>query len=77
MKKNTKKNTKHPRQYTDMTARGVNEFRENKIVSELLRLGPLSMREIDRMDFDLGDRRQFAQLQGFTVHRTGRSGIRH
>lgn len=46
---------------------GVRRFQRNKIVAYLLDLGPFDMNAIALVDFPERDRRQFAQLIGYSV----------
>jgi hypothetical protein len=46
---------------------GTQRFRENAIVGFLLNAGPFDMNQLAYMPFSLEDRRQFAQLIGYSV----------
>lgn len=56
---------------------GVYRFRENKIVSLLLRAGPFDMNKLACMDFSDADHRQFAQLIGYSVSGYGGLSYAH
>lgn len=62
---------KHPMQPVVLDAHGVIRFKENKIVRALLdaatKAGDLDMNAQARMGFSPEDRRQFAQLIGYSV----------
>lgn len=53
---------KHPIQYIKN-----GRFTENKIVRYLLDAGPFDLKQLEVMDFDQGDREQFAQLIGYSL----------
>lgn len=57
----------HPMQPIEKDDQGVVRFRENKIVGFLLDAGPFDMNQIAKMPFSVEDRRQFAQLIGYSV----------
>lgn len=60
--------SKHPRQPTYTDEHGVERFVENEIVRWLLDNGRLDMNDIARQrHFSDEDRRQFAQLIGYSV----------
>ncbi|MBX3589042.1 MAG: hypothetical protein KF796_20625 [Ramlibacter sp.] len=56
----------HPTQPT-VLVRGVRRFKSNAIVAHLLDHGGINMDDIARLPFSDEDRRQFAQLIGFSV----------
>lgn len=56
-----------PMQPTVVDAHGVVRFRENAIVRYLLDYGVFDMNDIARLPFSRRDRRQFAQLIGYSV----------
>ena len=60
------KTMKHPMQNLVWDKQGVIRFQENKIVRFLLDAGPFDMNQLACMDFDTGDREQFAMLIGYS-----------
>ena len=58
--------SKHPMQYTEH-ARGALRFRTNEIVRFLLDAGPFGLNDLAKIPFSDDDRRQFAQLIGYSV----------
>lgn len=58
----------HPQQPIVKDSAGVDRFKENKIVSYLLDRGGISMNDLAVMPFSKEDRRQFAQLIGYSVN---------
>ena len=59
--------TEHPMQPIVTDPHGVRRFKKNAIVRALLDEGPLDMNKISMRDFSDEDRRQFAQLIGYSV----------
>lgn len=59
-------NPDHPRQ-PEVMVNGVLRFKQNAIVRFLLDEGPFDLNRIALMDFSADDRRQFAQLIGYSV----------
>jgi hypothetical protein len=58
----------HPMQTIIIDEYGVTRFKANAIVDYLLKTHPsCDMNELARMDFSDDDRRQFAQLIGYSV----------
>ena len=51
----------------EIDKRGVERFKENKIVRMLLDDGPFDMNKLAVMNFSDEDRAQFAQLIGYSV----------
>ena len=58
---------KHPRQPLFVDENGVVRFKTNAIVAHLLRAGGDDMNSLAVMEFTNEDRRQFAQLIGYSV----------
>ena len=58
---------KHPIQFLYVDEMGIVRFKENKIVRFLLDAGPFDMNQLALMNFEDGDREQFAQLIGYSV----------
>lgn len=56
-----------PMQQIQRDAQGVIRFRANEIVQLLLDSGPFDLNKLARLDFLDADRRQFAQLIGYSV----------
>jgi hypothetical protein len=57
----------HPMQQIETDEQGIKRFRRNKIVEYLLDNGGLDMNAIACVSFDNEDRRQFAQLIGYSI----------
>lgn len=57
----------HPTQPTISDSDGTLRFKRNEIVAFLLDAGPFDMNILARMNFSDEDRRQFAQLIGYSV----------
>lgn len=57
----------HPTQPTYEDKQGIIRFKKNAIVNFLLEKGGFDMNALARMDFSDEDRRQFAQLIGYSV----------
>ena len=60
------KQPKHPRQPLIIDQHGTRRFKENKIVSYLMTLPGGDLNTLACMDFSTEDRRQFAQLIGYS-----------
>lgn len=58
---------KHPIQPISKDRNGVYRFKKNAIVEFLLNNGPHDMNSLAQQDFSNEDRRQFAQLIGYSV----------
>lgn len=58
---------KHPLQKIIIDSDGRARFQSNAIVETLLAFGPLDMNKLAVMEFDDGDREQFAQLIGYSI----------
>jgi len=59
--------TKHPSQPVYFDHHDVLRFKKNKIVEYLLDNGAIDLNMIASLDFSIDDRRQFAQLIGYSV----------
>lgn len=59
--------SKHPLQPVYVDNCGVLRFKPNKIVAHLLDNGGIDMNDLACLDFTKEDRRQFAQLIGYSV----------
>jgi hypothetical protein len=59
--------TRHPTQPSEKDEQGVLRFKANAIVRFLLDAGPYDMNTLAMMPFTDEDRRQFAQLIGYSV----------
>ncbi len=59
--------TEHPVQHLEYDDQGVLRFRQNAIVRFLLDAGPYDMNALFLMPFSDVDRRQFAQLIGYSL----------
>jgi hypothetical protein len=59
--------TRHPTQPSEEDEHGVLRFKANAIVRFLLDAGPYDMNTLAMMPFTDEDRRQFAQLIGYSV----------
>lgn len=57
----------HPTQPIEIDDDGTRRFRQNAIVRFLLDAGPYDMCQLSLMPFTIQDRRQFAQLIGYSV----------
>jgi hypothetical protein len=62
---------KHPTQKIVVADDQMVRFQENPIVRYLLDNGGLTMTDLARLDFSNADRRQFAQLIGYSVRGYG------
>ena len=62
-----------PMQPIETDEKGVQRFKANKIVSYLIDNGSIDMNALARLDFSDEDRRQFAQLIGYSL--SGYSGL--
>lgn len=58
---------KHPKQPTYFDVDGIRRFKSNKIVEFLLDNSRYTLNDIALMKFSNEDRRQFAQLIGYSV----------
>jgi hypothetical protein len=58
---------KHPIQPLEDDGKGVLRFKKNKIVEFLLAQGPADLNKLAVMNFPRDDRRQFAQLIGYSL----------
>lgn len=65
--KMSKKKAKHPIQPLYKDPYGVMRFKENKIVSFLLDVGPNDLNSLAFMNFSNEDREQFAMLIGYSL----------
>ena len=59
--------TKHPTQPVIMDANGVHRFKRNTIISHLYSIGKIDLNAIACEQFPIEDRRQLAQLLGYSV----------
>ena len=57
----------HPTQPLKKDKKGVLRFKENKIISYLLNNGGIDLNQLSVIDFTDEDRRQFAQLIGYSL----------
>ena len=62
-----KMNVKHPRQPVVMDNNGTERFKRNSIVRYLLDAGPIDLNQLAIIPFSEEDRRQFAQLIGYSL----------
>jgi len=62
---------KHPIQPLEKDEHGTLRFKQNNIVRHLLDDGPFDMNSIAFKDFSKEDRRQFAQLIGYSLNGYG------
>lgn len=58
---------RHPIQPVEEDSKGVLRFKKNKIVEKLLDDGPFDLNDIAYWDVSVDDRRQFAQLIGYSL----------
>lgn len=59
--------TNHPQQPTELDEHGTRRFKDNAIVRFLLDNGPFDLNNLALRHFTNEDRRQFAQLIGYSV----------
>lgn len=59
---------KQPKQPCRVDANGVKRFKKNAIVRYLLDSGDIDMNDLANLPFSIEDRRQFAQLIGYSVN---------
>ena len=68
------RNIKHPIQPLAKDTNGTVRFKPNAIVQHLLDKGPSDMNHLARQNFSFEDRRQFAQLIGYSLSGFGELG---
>jgi hypothetical protein len=61
----------HPMQPLKRETNGVIRFKRNEIVEWLWQTGHIDMNAITRMDFPAADKRQLAQLLGYSLYGYG------
>lgn len=72
-----KKSKKHPNQSIIVDSKGVRRFQQNNIVKFLLDASGLTLNDLAGLEFDKEDRRQFAQLIGYSVDGYGDLSYAH
>lgn len=58
---------KPPDQPVIVDSQGIERFQGNSIVQFLLQAGPFDLNQLSEMDWPIEDKRQFAQLIGYSV----------